>query len=214
MKTREKKRKASKKIILFIILGMMINTGYSQISLAENESLGINYSYESSRMIKNRMFIQANYTVGRKSFEFGFSTNSIKMNTQGFLFKHKVFLNRNNNEYEDFNVESYKIRPYAIYKFVMFSSPAGSLRDRTIRLEPGNPFQNSITSSTINTIEHYLGLGTEFKLYNKIFIECMAAGGLNFLKNNSEAVIINDRLLPKASVELTWDLSLGVNYRF
>jgi len=42
----------------------------------------------------------------------------------------------------------------------------------------------------------------------------MVVGGVNNIKNNSKAIVIEDQILPKTDLHLTWDISFGMNYRF
>jgi len=200
-------------IILLLILAT------AKVSLSQNftdnkEIFGLSYNYETSRILKDRMFAIGNYTIGRRSFEVGVSMNSYTPGSQGFLLQHKVFLNKKQNEYTDFNLKDYNIRTYAIYKFVMFGSPVNSLRKNYDVIESERITQNSLASPSINTIEHYLGFGVEFDLYDNLSVEAMGVGGVNIIKNNSKAIVIDDQILPKSDLYLSWDISIGMNYRF
>jgi hypothetical protein len=205
---------AAKTGILLLLVMAFVKVGNAQNSLKDTESFGISYSYESSRILNDRMFIKGNYTLGRRSFEAGISLNSYSPNTQGFLFQHKVFLNKKKNEHADFNIKEYNIRTFAIYKFIMFGSSTNSLRKKPVIRESDNVVKNTLTNTNINTIEHYIGLGVEFKLYKKLFIEVMGVGGINIIKNNSQAVIIEDSIVPKSDAGLSWDLTISMNYNF
>lgn len=205
---------AAKTGIFLLLVMAFVKVGNAQNSLKDTESFGISYSYESSRILNDRMFIKGNYTLGRRSFEAGISLNSYSPNTQGFLFQHKVFLNKKKNEHADFNIKEYNIRTFAIYKFIMFGSSTNSLRKKPEIIESDNVMKNTLTNANINTIEHYIGFGVEFKLYKKLFIEVMGVGGINIIKNNSQAVIIKDSIVPKSDTGLSWDLTLSMNYNF
>jgi hypothetical protein len=205
---------AAKTGIFLLLVISFVKVGNTQNSLKDTESFGISYSYESSRILNDRMFIKGNYTLGRRSFEAGISLNSYSPNTQGFLFQHKVFLNKKKNEHADFNIKEYNIRTFAIYKFIMFGSSTNSLRKKPVIRESDNVVKNTLTNTNINTIEHYIGLGVEFKLYKKLFIEVMGVGGINIIKNNSQAVIIEDSIVPKSDAGLSWDLTISMNYNF
>jgi hypothetical protein len=73
---------------------------------------------------------------------------------------------------------------------------------------------NPVSTPTINTIEHYLGVGMEFTFFNHISVEAMGGAGINFVRNNSNLEIIEDKLLSQANTDLSWDLTFGINYRF
>ena len=87
------------RIALVIFLIFIVKTAVAQNKLASNELLGLSYSYESSRLMDERMFAKGNYVLGRRSFEIGINVNSYKMNTQGMSFEHRVFLNKKKNEH-------------------------------------------------------------------------------------------------------------------
>ena len=200
-----------------VIISLALTIGkrsLSQNSTENKEIYGFSYNYETSRILKDRMFVKGNYTIGRRSFEVGISMNSLKTNRQGFLFQHRIFLNKMQNKHSDFNLEDYIIKTYAIYKFVMFGSPVNSLRKNYDVIENERITQNSLTSPGITTLEHYLGFGIEFGLNDNLSVEAMGVGGVNFIKNNSKAIVIEDQILPKTDLYLSWDISIGVNYRF
>jgi hypothetical protein len=200
--------------IFLLLVIAFVKVGNAQNSIKDTESFGISYSYESSRILNDRMFIKGNYTLGRRAFEAGISLNSYSPNTQGFLFQHKIFLNKKKNEHAEFNIEEYNIRTFAIYKFIMFGSSTKSLRKKPRVKSTNEVMPNSLTHASINTIEHYVGVGVEFKLYKNFFIEIMGVGGINIIKNNSQAVIVDDSILPKSDAGLSWDLTLSMNYNF
>jgi hypothetical protein len=201
-------------ILLIVIMTGLLKVSVAQNSTEDKESYGISYSYESSRMLNDRMFIKGNYILGRRSFEAGISLDSYTPGKQGFLFQHKIFLNKKMNEHAEFNIKDYNIRTFAVYKFIMFGSSTKSLRNSPAKMPSNDANANPITQPTINTIEHYLGFGVEFKLYKKLFIELMGVGGINIIKNNSHAVIIDNSLLPKSDAGLSWDVTLSMNYNF
>ncbi|MFO8235306.1 MAG: hypothetical protein R6U04_07885 [Bacteroidales bacterium] len=207
-----------KKLLLSIAITFVViasaKTSMSQTQSMSKEVFGVGYNIETSRLLSNRMFIEGNYTLGRRTFEVGITPGSYNTEGQGFMFRHKVFLNRNKNSHQEFNINDYNIRTFGLYKFVTFSSNTQTLRKTHNLPKPESAFENPITSSTINTIEHYLGFGVEFKLVNKLFIETIALGGINFIKNNSEIVVIEDKLLPKSDLDFAWNISMGMNYRF
>jgi hypothetical protein len=203
-----------KKAILLLLALIVVKVGISQNSIKNTESFGISYSYESSKILNDRMFIKGNYTLGRRSFEAGISLNSYSPDTQGFLFQHKVFLNKKKNEHAEFNIKDYNIRTFAIYKFIMFGSSTNSLRKKPEIKSSDGVMPQSLTNANINTIEHYIGFGVEFKLYKNFFIEMMGVGGINIIKNNSQAVIIKDTIVPKSDAGFSWDFTLSMNYNF
>jgi hypothetical protein len=203
-----------KKIIFLILTFLFVKTAYTQIPGTSNEIFGLGYSIETSRILNNRMFIEGNYTLGRRTFEVGLTPGSYNTDGQGFLFKHKIFLNKKKGNNRQFSLKNHKLRTFAVYKFVMFSSTTKTLRQEYKIREPESVFQNTLTSPTINTIEHYLGLGMEVNIYNDLFVEVIGVGGINFLKNNSQAIIIEEKVLPKVDLDISWDISLGINYRF
>jgi hypothetical protein len=96
----------------------------------------------------------------------------------------------------------------------MFGSSTKSLRKKPRVKSTNEVMPNSLTHASINTIEHYVGVGVEFKLYKNFFIEIMGVGGINIIKNNSQAVIVDDSILPKSDAGLSWDLTLSMNYNF
>lgn len=214
MKKRNNISVTSKKVILLLFVLVTVKAGIAQNSIEDKESYGISYSYESSRMLNDRMFIKGNYTLGRRTFEAGISLNSYSPNTQGFLFQHKIFLNKKLNEHAEFNIKDYDIRTFVLYKFIMFGSSTNSLREKPEIRESENMMANSLTNENINTIEHYIGIGVEFKLYKKLFIEMMGVGGINIIKNNSQAIEIKNSIVPKSDAKLSWDLTLSMNYNF
>ena len=203
-----------KHVIILLLILATAKVSLSQNSAGNEEIYGLSYNYETSRILKDRMFAIGNYTIGRRSFEAGISMNTYTPASQGFLFQHKVFLNKNQNEHSDFNLKDYKIRTYAIYKFIMFGSPVKSLRKKYDVIESDRITQNSLASPSINTIEHYLGFGAEFDIFDNLSIETMIVGGINNIKNNSKAIVIENQILPKTDLHLTWDISFGMNYRF
>ncbi|MFW5963166.1 MAG: hypothetical protein ACOCRW_02110, partial [Bacteroidota bacterium] len=191
-------------------------TGVSQAQPVGNETFGVGYNIETSRLLNSRMFIEGNYTLGRRTFEIGISPGSYNTQGEGFMFRHKVFLNQAKNNNKEFQINDYNIRTFALYKFVTFSSNTQTLRKNHSIPEPDpeSVFESPITNSTINTIEHYLGIGVEFRVFNKLFMETIALGGINFIKNNSEIVVIEEKMLPKSDLDFSWNLSIGMNYRF
>lgn len=201
--------------IVIVLVGLTYaKTGVSQAQPVGNEAFGVGYNIETSRLLSSRMFIEGNYTLGRRTFEIGISPGSYNTQGQGFMFRHRVFLNRAKNNNQEFQINDYNIRTFALYKFVTFSSNTQTLRKDHNIPETESVFENQITKPTINTIEHYLGFGIEFKVFNKLFMETIALGGINFIKNNSEIVVIEEKMLPKADLDLSWNLSIGMNYRF
>lgn len=202
------------RVALVIFLILIVKIAVAQNKLASNESLGLSYSYESSRLMNDRMFVKGNYILGRRSFEIGISLDSYKMNTQGMSFEHRVFLNKKKNEHADFNLDDYNLRSFILYKFVMFSSTTKSLRqDQTINVSE-KVTSNSLTSPSFRSIEHYVGIGAEYKLFEHLFMEAMGVAGVNIIKNNSETVVINKKMLPKSDMGLSWNISLSMNYYF
>lgn len=203
-------------ISMAIALGALVisKTGIAQPQSTGNEVFGVGYNIETSRLLSSRMFVEGNYTLGRRTFEIGISPGSYNTQGQGFIFRHKVFLNRVKNNTGKFHIDDYNIRTFALYKFVTFSSNTKTLRKEHDIPEPESVFENPITNPNINTIEHYLGIGLEFRVVNKLFIETVALGGINFIKNNSEIIIIEEKMLPKADLDFSWNFSLGMNYRF
>jgi len=214
MKNIANRSRIVKRVIILLLILATAKVSLSQNSAGNEEIFGLSYNYETSRILKDRMFAIGNYTIGRRSFEIGISINSYTPGSQGFLFQHKVFLNKKQNEHADFELKNYNIRTYAIYKFVMFGSPVNSLRKNHDVVESERITQNSLASTNINTIEHYLGFGAEFDLYDNLSVETMVVGGVNNIKNNSKAIVIEDQILPKTDLYLTWDISIGMNYRF
>jgi len=199
--------------LLFILL-VVGKAGYSQGSVFENEMYGFGFSLESSRLLNDRMFVEGNYTLGRRTFEIGISTGSYRSDEQGFLFRHKIFLNRKANKDESFNLSNHKFKTYVMYKFVMFTSGTSALRKDFDVIESETIFENSFAAPTLNTIEHYIGLGMELDLFNNFSIDVMGGAGINFIRDNSNIIITEDRMLSQAGTDLSWDLSLGINYRF
>jgi len=203
-----------KTAIIILLALSCAKTGYSQNPISQDEIFGIGYSIETSRLLNNRMFIEGNYTIGRRTFEVGLSPGSYNTDGQGFLFKHKIFLNKKQDEHGMFDFKNHKFRTFAIYKFVMFSSTTKTLREDFEVIEPESIVMNSLSSPTINTIEHYIGLGIEFSIYDNLYIDMAAVGGLNFLKNSSKVILIENKLLPKVDLDFSWDMSIGMSYRF
>jgi len=201
-------------VIIFLFFLTISKEIWSQNFVENKEIFGLSYHYETSKMLKDRMFALGNYTIGRRSYEVGISMNSYAPGNQGFLFQHKVFLNKNQNEYADFNLKDYDIKTYAIYKFVMFGSPANSLKKSFDATKAERLTHTPLNTLSINTIEHYLGLGAEFNIYDNLSIEAMGVCGVNIIKNNSKAIVIDNQILPKSDLYLSWDISIGMNYRF
>ena len=214
MKKVANKSRIVKQVIILLLILSIGKVSFSQNFTENKEIFGLSYHYETSKILKDRMFAIGNYIIGRRSYEVGISMKSYTPGNQGFLFQHKVFLNKKQNEYADFNLKDYKIKTYAIYKFIMFGSPANSLKNDHDVNEAQRFTHNPLTTSSINTIEHYLGIGVEFNVYENLSIEAMGVGGVNIIKNNSKAIFIDDQILPKSDLYLSWDISIGMNYRF
>lgn len=214
MKRSKKHTGAIKNIFLFALAVFSMASTFAQDSRGYKEIFGVSSSYESSRMINDRMFLIGNYTVGRRSFELGLSVGNNQFDSQGFLFQHKIFLNQKQEVDQDFDLKNHNLLFFAVYKFVMYGSSTNSLRQDHEIIRSDQITTNSMSSPTINTIEHYAGIGMEWNMFHNLYIEMMGVGGLNILKNNSEAIVINDKLLPKSNAKFSWDVSIGLNYRF
>jgi hypothetical protein len=214
MKNRRKISGIAGALVLFLGIVFYSSTSYSQNSGLENEIYGMGFSFQSSRLINSRMFVEGNYTLGRRTFEIGVSTGSYTSDEQGFLFKHKIFLNKKLNKKESFNLDNHRFKTFAVYKFVMFTSSAKHLRKDFKVVESDFVINNPVSTPTINTIEHYLGVGMEFTFFNHLSVEAMGGAGINFVRNNSNLEIIEDKLLSQANTDLSWDLTFGINYRF
>ncbi len=183
----------------------------AQLSESPGDYFGARFYQEINGLVNNRNVLGAEYTHHRRTYELGLLLNRMKM-VSGFVFRHQFFLNstRPNHNYQ---IDDYTWRPYLIYHFVYNTNISerylkNSIGTGTIRFKqeyPGVP--------TVNTMEHYLGFGTEVDMVGAFFMNVYVGGGLYFYRSNSRVVTRDDRLLPEQHIGFTWNMSFGIGYR-
>ena len=200
---------------LVLIISLFSLTTYGQFEKQHSESTefyGTNISENLNGLVQNRTVISGQYQLDRRTFEVGILVNEFS-NMSGFVFKHRYFLNKSKQS-EGFNPALHSVRPHLFYRFVYNSQmPEHHLRspiasgDVSFQL-PGN------TMHTINTIEHYLGIGVEIDVLKNIYINTSVSGGLYFFKDNMDAVEVEDQLVPEASTGFVFNASTGIGFHF
>jgi hypothetical protein len=131
----------------------------------------------------------------------------------GFVFKHRYFLNKT-GEGEEYNPESFTIRPHVFYRFVYNNQMPENFLYRPINAGEVSFGLAEHSVHTINTIEHYLGLGLEIDLLKNIYLNTSVSGGFYFFKDNMDAVRQDDQLLPEATTGFVFNVSTGIGCHF
>jgi hypothetical protein len=203
-----------KYVLIFILSIFQLHVYGQQQKIQEQSSefYSTNFNQNLNGLVLNRTVISGQYQKERRTFELGILMNEFK-NVSGFVFKHKYFLNKSKNS-EDYNPEFYPLRPYLFYRFVYNSQMPSNFLSKPVT-NGGIVFQlNENSIHTINTIEHYLGMGLELDILDNIFVHTAASIGFYFFKDNMKATRINDQLVPKATTGFAFNISTGIGYRF
>ncbi len=203
------------KYALVFLLSIFYVSAYGQFGRQESNPGGLygtNINQNMNGLVLNRTVLSGQYQLDKRTFELGLLMNEFR-DASGFVFKHRYFLNKT-EEGEVYNPESYIFRPHVFYRFVYNSQmPENYLR------HPIHPGKESFELSkhslhTINTIEHYLGVGLEIDLVKNIYLNTSVSGGYYFFKDNMDAVRQDGQLLPEATTGFVFNVSTGIGCHF
>jgi len=201
-----------KYVLIFIIMAAASNPLCAQLKEDEGDSFGAGFYQEVNGLITSRNVCSGQYIHKRRTFELGVLLNHYER-ASGFVFRHQYYLNQTPAGI-DFHPSNHNIRPYLVYNFIYNNG----ISERYLRQEVGEGallFESQPdVVPTMNSIEHYLGVGTEMDLFGNVFFNVYAGGGLYFYRNNLRVVREDDRLLPEQLTGFTWNVSMGIGYRF
>ncbi|MFP4622406.1 MAG: hypothetical protein ACLFM7_13930 [Bacteroidales bacterium] len=200
--------------VLVLLLSSFYLSAYGQDNKRNPQSrefYGTNIIHSLNGLVLNRTVIGGQYQLNRRTFDLGLLMNEFS-NFSGFVFKHRYFLNRSESG-EVYNPASYALRPHLFYRFVYNNQmPEAFLAHPT---QAGESFEiTEHEQHTINTIEHYLGIGLEVDISERIYLNTSVSGGFYFFKDNMEAVEIDGQLLPKATTGFVFNVSTGLGCYF
>mgnify|MGYP006290835791 CR=1 FL=1 len=203
------------KYVLILMLSMVYVSAHGQFEAAGSEPRGFygtNINQSVNGLVLNRTVLNGQYQLNRRTFEVGLLMNEFR-DASGFVFKHRYFLN-NTKEEEEYNPESYSIRPHVFYRFVYNNQMPENCLNYPIHAEEVSFSLTEHSVHTINTIEHYLGLGLEIDLVKNIYLNTSVSGGFYFFKDNMDAVRQDDQLLPEATTGFVFSVSTGIGCHF
>lgn len=203
------------KYALIFMLSLAYLSAYGQHETQEPELkdfYSTNINQNLNGLVLNRTVVSGQYQKDRRTFELGVLMNEFKA-VSGFAFKHRYFLNRNEDG-EVYNPESYSIRPHLFYRFVYNSNMPENYLNYPMHSGNGGIDLLENSHHTINTIEHYLGIGLEIDVSDNMYINTSVSGGFYFFKDNMEAVRVDGQLLPEASTGVTFNVSSGLGFHF
>ncbi|MBS3771718.1 MAG: hypothetical protein V5A59_07345 [Bacteroidales bacterium] len=203
------------KYALIFMLSLGYLSAYGQLDTQEKELksfYGTNISQNMNGLVLNRTVMSGQYQKERRTFEMGILMNEFKA-VSGFVFKHRYFLNKTEDG-EVYQPESYALRPHLFYRFVYNSNMPENYLNHPVYEGNGSIDLMKNSRHTINTIEHYLGIGLEIDVWDNMYLNTSVSGGFYFFKDNMEAVRIDGQLLPEASTGVTFNVSTGIGFHF
>ena len=201
-----------KYVLIFVFFLAANHSLYAQFKEDHSDSFGAGFYQDINGLVKGRNALTGQYIHGRRTFEMGILLDHFSSHS-GFIFRHQFYLNRTRGR-QEFHPADFSVRPYLVYNFIYNKG----ISENHLRSNPGSSqinFNQDIQQvPIINTIEHYFGLGTELDLAANVYLNVYAGGGLYFYRNDSRMVNDHDQLLPEQITGFTWNMSVGVGYRF
>jgi hypothetical protein len=204
--------KRDRYVLIFLIIILIAPSAKGQFKEDAADSFSAGFSQEINGLIKGRNILSGQYVHGRRTFELGLLLSRYER-VAGFVFKHQYFLNRNRNK-DEYQIADYGIRPFLIYQFVYNQDiPETFLRQD---LSGDSFFMGPTPQQTpsMMSIEHYLGFGAEVNITRSMYLNAYAGGGLYFYRNNVRVVSEGEGVLPQQLTDFTWNISLGMGFRF
>lgn len=201
-----------RKYILALIFLMFAFNAHAQLQNDPGAFFASGIHQDINGLVRNRTVLSGQYMVERRTFELGLLMSEFKA-VSGFVFKHQYFLNKTRRN--SYHPGHFNFRPYLLYHFVYNNHLSESFFRTPVSSEESFEF-HGIDSPTysINTIEHYFGIGMEVDLTDNLYFNSTIEAGIYFFRNTDRAVEIEDQLLPDATTGLTWNLGIGAGYRF
>ena len=198
--------------LILIVATLTGTTAKAQFKENLGDSFSAGFSQEINGLMKHRSIISGQYVHGRRTFELGLLLSRYER-VAGFVFKHQYFLNKNRNA-DDYNIGDYGFRPFLIYHFVYNQDISETFLRQDLT---GNSFFMGSApeqTPTMMSIEHYLGVGAEINITHSMYLNAYAGGGLYFYRNNARIVSEGEGVLPQQLTDFTWNISLGMGFRF
>jgi len=199
-------------VLIFVLTVLTGTSAQAQFKEDPKDSFSVGFSHEINGLIHGRSTFSGQYVHGRRTFELGLLLSRYE-SLAGFVFKHQFFLNQNRSG-DNYHAQDYGFRPFLVYHFIYNQDiPETFLRND---LSGDSFFLGPVPEQTptMMSIEHYLGIGAEINLTGTVYANMYAGGGLYFYRNNSRIVSDNEGVLPQQLTDFTWNVSLGLGYRF
>jgi len=195
--------------VLAVLTG---SSAQAQLRENSNDSFSAGFSQDINGLVKGRNTLSGQYVHGRRTFELGLLLSHYE-SVAGFVFRHQFFLNKNRFG-GDYHARDYGFRPFLIYHFVFNQDVPETFLRHDLSGESFFLGRVPEQTPTMMSIEHYLGIGAEINLTGTVYFNTYAGGGLYFYRNNSRIVNEGEGVLPQQLTDFTWNISVGLGYRF
>lgn len=160
------------KQFIWVIAGLILMTKtFSQELLPKTSFYGIQIYQSNTGSGYGATFnINVNFQKKQRVFELGMLLNNKTQKPMGFEFLYKHFFGFSSPRFY-----THKVKTYFLYNFLYRNPQDIIISQSTLKSGYIDP---SFLGGKMSTLEHSLGLGSQFKIYSHLFFDCNVGFGV------------------------------------
>jgi hypothetical protein len=180
----------------------------------ENYGLTVSQSYHANdKSVRHNINMMFEYD--RKVIQFGALLKNDKF-ISGADIKYKYYLSKDYDEFSAYYSGGKNVRPYFTYHFVFYRHESMQQEIPGLKKKSGfeNPMPPVYGEGMVTTLEHYLGLGLQMKLFPRIYVDGSVCAGAYMGKTDYEGSVIEYLGINSFNSGFSVALNIGIGYVF
>ncbi len=205
------------KIIIYILAVFTFFTISRESTAEEGEGdygLTITESYHANdNSVRHTMNMIFEYD--RKVIQFGVLLKNDQL-ISGANVKYKYYLSKKYDKFSAYYSGGKNLRPYFAYHFVFYrhENMQGQLPGMTKKSGFQDPLPPVYGKGMVTTLEHYIGLGLQLKLFPRIYADGSICAGAYVGKTDYEGSVIEYLGINSFNSGFSVALNIGLGYEF